>query len=162
MVALDTRLAAILAGKDQTVYAADRIAIAGMCYDKRLYVAATRFWTDAFQAEPRLAADMTAQNRYRAACAAALAGAGKGKDEPPATEAERVPSPGASSRLAQGRLRLMEKLARVRSSGIAGAADSNPAALERRHRPRRHPQPGGTQAPCRGRAKSPDDLLGGS
>ncbi len=40
-------------------------------------------WTDAFQAEPKLAGDMQAGNRYNAACAAALAGSGQGKDNPP-------------------------------------------------------------------------------
>ncbi len=43
-------------------------------------------WTDAFQAEPKLAGDMQAGNRYNAACAAALAGSGQGKDDPPLDE----------------------------------------------------------------------------
>src|SRR5499427_8355063 len=39
-----------------------------------------RFYTAAFADEPKLANDLNAQHRYNAACAAALAGCGQGKD----------------------------------------------------------------------------------
>jgi serine/threonine-protein kinase len=44
------------------------------------YAAAARFFAGAFAAEPRAAGDLRAGHRYDAACAAALAGCGQGKD----------------------------------------------------------------------------------
>ena len=49
-----------------------------------------RFWIEAFQAQPNLADNMQFQHRYNAACAAALAGCGQGKDEPPLDEAAKA------------------------------------------------------------------------
>ena len=45
----------------------------------------------AFQADPKLADETQAHHRYNAACAAALAGCGQGKDEPPLDEAAKTP-----------------------------------------------------------------------
>ena len=42
------------------------------------------------QAQPKLADDMQVQNRYNAACAAALAGSGQGKDDPPLDDAAKT------------------------------------------------------------------------
>ena len=61
-----------------------------MCYDKKLHGASARLWTEAFQAQPKLTEDMQAQNRYNAACAAALAGCGQGKDDPPLDDAAKA------------------------------------------------------------------------
>ena len=68
----------------------NRSALAQMCYDKKLHGASARFWAEAFQAQPKLVEDMQAQNRYNAACAAALAGCGQGKDEPPLDDAAKA------------------------------------------------------------------------
>src|SRR5262249_34049570 len=57
---------------------------------RKRYAAAARLFADAFQADPRLADDVTAENRYNAACAAALAGSGRGADEPPLDEPEKA------------------------------------------------------------------------
>jgi serine/threonine-protein kinase len=57
--------------------------LAQLCYDKGLHGVATRLWSDALAADPRLADDRRAQHRYSGACAAALAGSGRGRDEPP-------------------------------------------------------------------------------
>jgi serine/threonine-protein kinase len=51
-----------------------------LCQVKRMNAAAARFWAEAFAAEPKLAVDLNAAHRYKAACSAALAAAGKGKD----------------------------------------------------------------------------------
>ncbi len=83
MVAIEKKLPAILRGEAKPANAAERVAIAQFCYDKQLHATAARFWTEAFQAEAKLADDMTAQNRYTAACSAALAGASKSKEDPP-------------------------------------------------------------------------------
>jgi serine/threonine-protein kinase len=82
LVALDTRLAAVRKGtapKDN----AERLTLAQRAYDTMLYEAATSLWAAALEADPKLAADRQARHRYNAACAAALAVAGEGKDAPP-------------------------------------------------------------------------------
>jgi hypothetical protein len=61
-----------------------------MCYEKALHAAAVRLWSDAFAADPKLAEDRETVRRYGAACAAALAGSGQGKDEPPPDEATKA------------------------------------------------------------------------
>src|SRR5262249_20832730 len=47
---------------------------------KKQYAAAARLWAAALAADPKLADDLKAAHRYNAACAAALAAAGKGED----------------------------------------------------------------------------------
>jgi hypothetical protein len=51
-----------------------------------LHGAAARLYTDAMRRAPKLAEGLAAGHRYNAACAAALAGAGQGKDQPPLDE----------------------------------------------------------------------------
>ncbi len=80
---LSARLPDILAGKSKPVDAADALAFAQLCYDQKLRGASARLWAETFHAHPKLADDMKAQHRYNAACAAALAGSGQGKDDPP-------------------------------------------------------------------------------
>jgi tetratricopeptide (TPR) repeat protein len=89
-VELDGRLPAVLRGEAHPANAAEGAEYALVCYAKKLYVAATRFWSDAFAADPKLAADLLAWNRYNAACAAALAAAGRGGDAASLAEKERV------------------------------------------------------------------------
>jgi serine/threonine-protein kinase len=84
--ALATRLTANLAGKVRPADAAETLGFALLCYDKKLHGASARFWAEVFQAQPKLADDMQAQHRYNAASAAALAGCGQGKDNPPLDE----------------------------------------------------------------------------
>ena len=60
--------------------------------------AQSRLFDRAFELHPGLAGDRTASNCYNAACSAALAAAGHGRDEPPLDEA-------AASRLRHRRLR---------------------------------------------------------
>ena len=83
LVELDRKLPSILAGQAKPSDAAEALGLAQLCYDKRLHVAAVRLWSEAFQAQPNLADDTRLRNRYNAACAAALAGCGQGKDDPP-------------------------------------------------------------------------------
>jgi len=79
---LANRLPSILKGEDKPKDAAEGLAFAPLCYDQSRYAAATRLWINALAADPKLADDRQTQPRYNAACAAALAAAGKGKDEP--------------------------------------------------------------------------------
>jgi tetratricopeptide (TPR) repeat protein len=90
LLALDQKLPAILSGTAKPADAAESAALAQMCYDKKLHGASARWWSEAFQLQPKLAGDMQVQNRYNAACAAALAGCGQAKDEPPRDDSAKT------------------------------------------------------------------------
>jgi tetratricopeptide (TPR) repeat protein len=79
---LDCKLPVLLQNQVQPADAAEAVRAAQLCQRSfhQLYVAAARFYTDAFAAEPKLAEDPQSGNRYNAACVAALAGCGQGKD----------------------------------------------------------------------------------
>ena len=89
-MALAERLPAVLKGDDQPRDNAERLAFAQMCYDTRRYAAAARLRGEALEADPRLGDDRQAQHRYNAACAAALAAAGRGIDDPPPDDAAKL------------------------------------------------------------------------
>lgn len=80
LVELDGREQAVLRGEVQLASAAERNDYALLCYCKKLYAASARLWAEAYAADPKLADDWKAGHRYNAACAAALAGCGRGKD----------------------------------------------------------------------------------
>jgi serine/threonine-protein kinase len=81
LLELDRKLSAIQTGAAQPGHAAEQVELASLCrHYKRLYAAAARFYLEAFAADPKLAGDRRHHHRYNAACAAALAAAGKGKD----------------------------------------------------------------------------------
>jgi serine/threonine-protein kinase len=82
LVEIDAKLRAILSGQKQPADTAERLALAQLCQlpCKKQYAAAVRFYQEAFAAEPKLANDLSTPHRYNAACAAALAAAGQGKD----------------------------------------------------------------------------------
>ncbi len=90
LVALADRLPALLRGEDQPKGGAERLDLAQFGYETKHFVAATRLWAEALNANPKLADDMLAGHRYNAACAAALAGCGEGKDDPKPDEAARA------------------------------------------------------------------------
>jgi len=91
LVELDDKLAAVLSGEANPGAAAEQIEFAWLClYYKHQNVAAVRFYADAFAAQPELAADLTKQHRYNAACAAALTGCGKGEDAGSIGDEERA------------------------------------------------------------------------
>jgi tetratricopeptide (TPR) repeat protein len=77
---LDARLPAFLGGQERPQDAEERLALLEVCRHKRLYAAAARFYAEAFAEQPRLAQGLREGHRYNAACAAALAAAGKGED----------------------------------------------------------------------------------
>jgi tetratricopeptide (TPR) repeat protein len=90
LVALDNKLPRCLSGEARPADAAEGIGLAKLCRQyKTLYAASARFYTGAFAAQPQLANDLSAQHRYNAACAAALAGCGQGKDAAQCDERER-------------------------------------------------------------------------
>jgi serine/threonine-protein kinase len=80
-LALSAKLPAILRGDARPANTAEALALAQLCQRyKQMHVAAARLYAEAFAADPKLAADRKAQHRYNAACTAALAAVGQGKD----------------------------------------------------------------------------------
>ncbi len=78
---LDDRLPKFLKREAQPTDTAERLALAFLCQmHKQLYAAAARWYAEAFAANPRIATELQSGHRYNAACAAALAGCGQGKD----------------------------------------------------------------------------------
>jgi hypothetical protein len=88
----DRWIATVLLGKAKPADDAERVELAKLCQmpSKRLYVAATRFYAEAFANDARLADDLQTSNRYNAACTAALAGCGQGKDANKIDDKERA------------------------------------------------------------------------
>jgi serine/threonine-protein kinase len=82
LIELDRLLPVVLAGRARPANAAECGELAALCGRyRRLPVAATRLYAEAFAADPRLAADVRQQqHRYNAACSAALATMGRGDD----------------------------------------------------------------------------------
>jgi serine/threonine-protein kinase len=81
LIQLDERFTEIRAGKAQPTNTNERLALADLCQQyKHRYAAAARFYTAAFRDDPKLAENVKTQHRYNAACAAALAGCGRGED----------------------------------------------------------------------------------
>jgi serine/threonine protein kinase/Flp pilus assembly protein TadD len=90
LVALDRKLPAILEGKQDAGSPAERIELGKLCACKRLPAAGARFYREAFTAVPQLAEDQERNHRYDAACAAALAGSGRGEDAAQLDEQKRA------------------------------------------------------------------------
>jgi tetratricopeptide (TPR) repeat protein/predicted Ser/Thr protein kinase len=92
LIQLQKRLPAMVQGKDSSKDASELLAFAQLCrwpFGEQ-YAASTRFSAAAFAAEPKLAAEFPTPHRYDAACAAALAGCGKGKDTDKLDDNERA------------------------------------------------------------------------
>lgn len=80
LAGLKARLPALLEGKERTRNAIERLALADLCQNSRKEpYAAARWYAEAFAAEPSLAGDVAAGDRYNAACAAALDETERGK-----------------------------------------------------------------------------------
>jgi serine/threonine-protein kinase len=92
LVKLDRKLTAVMQGKERPDNDGERLALAQFCQlpFKQLNAASTRFFTEAFAHDVKLADDMQQQYRYNAACVAALAGCGQGKDVDKLDEKERA------------------------------------------------------------------------
>jgi serine/threonine-protein kinase len=83
LIALDARLPAVLRGEERPMDAAELAGFAELCYGKQLFATSARLWKEAFAARLGLAEAPSAGSRFPAARAAARAGCGQGKDEPP-------------------------------------------------------------------------------
>jgi serine/threonine-protein kinase len=90
MIALDARLPALLRGEDRPSGASESVEFARLCGFRQHFARSARLWADAFSAQPETADDIRVENRYAAACSAALAGSGKGRDNPAPDEPARA------------------------------------------------------------------------
>jgi serine/threonine-protein kinase len=88
--ALGDRLPAFLARPEGLKDASEALAFARLCTGRRLFAAGAGFYAHAFAGDPKIADDRRAHDRYHAACVAALAGCGKGKDDPTPDAAARA------------------------------------------------------------------------
>ena len=89
-IALDEKLAALTRGEAVAGSAGEQLALAEFCAaQKGRYATAARFYAGAFAAEPKLAEQLSAAYRYNAACAAARAASGEGKDAAGLDEPQR-------------------------------------------------------------------------
>ena len=79
-VRLDALLPTILKGEAEPSSPAVKIQFARLCGIKHQYAVAARFYSEAFVVQPALAEDLSAGNRYSAACAVVLAVCSKGED----------------------------------------------------------------------------------
>jgi tetratricopeptide (TPR) repeat protein len=147
LLAREARLSAIRRGEARPADAAEQRDLARLCQDyRREYAAAARFYAGAFVDQPGLAEELSTQDRYRAARAAALAGCGRGEDGPGLGDAERsrlrrqaqawlkADADAWAARLARGkeeeRIRVGEMLQRWRrEADLAGVR--GPQALEK-------------------------------
>jgi tetratricopeptide (TPR) repeat protein/tRNA A-37 threonylcarbamoyl transferase component Bud32 len=82
LLALAPRLPAVLRGDDRPSNAQEMLGFADLCRQpfERRVAAAARLYGEAFDADAKVADDLRAGHRYNAACCAALAGCGQGKD----------------------------------------------------------------------------------
>jgi eukaryotic-like serine/threonine-protein kinase len=89
LLALEAKLADVLAGKAMAAGNRERFGLLEVCRLQSRQAAAARLYADAFNADAKLADDLSAFHRYNAACAAALAAAGQGNDADKLDDKER-------------------------------------------------------------------------
>jgi hypothetical protein len=91
LVELDAKLPSVLSGEAKPKGVAEQLELGDLCRGyKGLNAAAARLYAGTFEAEPKLAEDPRSARRYNAACAAALAGCGQGKDAGNLNDKERA------------------------------------------------------------------------
>jgi hypothetical protein len=89
MIVLNSDFRAVLNGQTKPANANACLRFAQFCRIKEHYAAATAFAVDGFSREPSWMTEPYAGQRYSSACAAALAGSGRGQDAAGLTEADR-------------------------------------------------------------------------
>jgi serine/threonine-protein kinase len=82
----EQRVSAILKGRAQPIGPAEQLQLARFCHVYKRYSAAARLFTAGLAARP----DLAKAYQYRAACAAALAALGQGRDATPLTADEKA------------------------------------------------------------------------
>jgi serine/threonine-protein kinase len=89
-IKLEERLPQLLRGEDKPASAREGLDLAQICAHKQMFAATAQFCAAAFTADPKLADDLATRYRYQAACVAAKAAAGQGKDAVGLDEKERA------------------------------------------------------------------------
>jgi tetratricopeptide (TPR) repeat protein len=87
---LANRLSAILRGEEKPGGNGERLSFAELAHNGKHHAAAVRLWVAALESDPKLGDDRQAAHRFNAACAAAMAAAGHGRDDPPLDEAAKA------------------------------------------------------------------------
>jgi serine/threonine-protein kinase len=82
LLLLEAKATALLKGETRARDASENVGMAVVCRIKQQHAAAVRFYAAGFTAEPRLADDLQAANRYLAAYCAVRAASGQGQDAP--------------------------------------------------------------------------------
>ena len=82
LVRIEPKAAALLRGEAAPADATEYLDLALIAHNKRMYATAADLWTKAFAIDSKLANDPIIQDRYNAASAAAMAGCGKGIEQP--------------------------------------------------------------------------------
>jgi serine/threonine-protein kinase len=90
VAAFDARLRAIVKGEQRPNDVGERLQFAQRAYELTRHAAAARIWQEALELDPKLSDDRQAQHRYNAACSAALAGCGQGKNDPPPSDEQKT------------------------------------------------------------------------
>jgi eukaryotic-like serine/threonine-protein kinase len=90
LVRLEPRAAALLSGDATPADATEYLDLAVIARNRRMFSTAATLWTKAFAIDPKLVIDTTLSSRYAAAAAAAMAGCGKGIDEPALDDAAKA------------------------------------------------------------------------
>jgi hypothetical protein len=100
----------VLRGEDKPANNAERLAFAEVAVHRKQFAAAARLWTEALKDDPKLGDDRQNVPRYNAACAAVLAAAGQGKDEPALDDAMKRKLRGQALDWLQAELTVWDKL----------------------------------------------------
>jgi len=90
LLQLERKLDACLAGREQPANPKEAAELASCAAGRELFRSALRFYTDALKQDPKLTDNLQASHRYHAACSAALAAAGKGRDAESIAVTERA------------------------------------------------------------------------
>jgi tetratricopeptide (TPR) repeat protein len=90
MAKLEARLPAVLKGEDKVADNADLEGLKEVCRIQGRFLKAAKLFEVAFFAAPKLADDVKTEHRFRAACFAALAVAGRGVDADKLDDKERA------------------------------------------------------------------------
>lgn len=77
---LDRKLPALLCGEYEPATNEERLSLARICQHKAINARSAQLYSDALKADPGLIKRASSVVRYDAACSAALAGTGRGKD----------------------------------------------------------------------------------
>jgi serine/threonine-protein kinase len=121
---LDAQLPAILRGTRKPRDANEAIEFAEFGVVKRLYRSSAQWYYRAFASKPALAEDLEASYRYDAACAAALAAAGRGEEAAKLAETDRARLRQQALTWLRADLVLLEKLLQTGKSADRTLAQS--------------------------------------